>query len=205
MQAVMGGQAAAAVAVSTVQVLSAGASLHALPPPPPGGHPVPGSPADGTGNDGEGGVDFLVRVVRAAAEGVQTWVESDGKAEEKSARTFFFLSTVFLLLCAVANAWLTRMPEYKAVVAPVEDLGSGWAHGRRLSMSGDLAEQNPLFSPSSRDLDGGGAVSERIMKKEGRKRIWSVAKRNLIYEVAVAYVFVVTLVRLPHHSHHFIR
>lgn len=94
MQAVMGGQAAVAVAVSTVQVLSAGASLHALPPPPPGGHPVPGSPADGAGGDGEGGVDLLVRrVVRAAAEGVTTWAASDGKAEEKSARTFFFLST----------------------------------------------------------------------------------------------------------------
>lgn len=182
-----------AVAVSTVQVLSAGASLHALPPPPPGGHPIPGSPADGTGSDGEDGVDLLVRAVRAAAEGVQTWAESDGKAEEKSARTFFFLSTVFLLLCAVANAWLTRMPEYKAVVAPVDELGSGWAHGRRLST--DLTEQNPLFSPSSRD--GGGVVGERIMRKEGWKRIWSVAKRNAIYEVAVAYVFVVTLVRLP--------
>lgn len=140
---------------------------------------------------------MLVRAVRAAAEGVQTWAESDGKAEEKSARTFFFLSTVFLLLCAVANAWLTRMPEYKAVVAPVDELGSGWAHGRRLST--DLTEQNPLFSPSSRD--GGGVVGERIMRKEGWKRIWSVAKRNAIYEVAVAYVFVVTLVRLFHYSH----
>lgn len=180
-----------AVAVSTVQVLSAGASLHALPPPPPGGHPIPGSPADETGGDGEGGVDFLVR---AAVEGVQTWAESDGKAEEKSARTFFFLSTVFLLLCAAANAWLTRMPEYKAVVAPVDDPGSGWAHGRRVSA--DLSEHNPLFSPSSGDLDGGGALGERIRRREGWRKIWSVAKRNAVYEVAVAYVFVVTLVSL---------
>lgn len=99
-----------AVAVSTIQLLSAGASLHALPPPPPGGHPIPGSPADGTGNDGEGDIDLLMRFARATTEGIQTWAESDGQAEEKSARTFFFLSTVFLLLCAVANAWLTRMP-----------------------------------------------------------------------------------------------
>ena len=67
------------------------------------------------------------------------------------------------------NAWLTYIPTYKAVVAPVEA-----SYVRR--RSGSLERQNVPV------LDGNKAC------------ILSIVCRNIMYKVAVMYVFVVTLV-----------
>ncbi|KAA1466077.1 hypothetical protein DENSPDRAFT_830825 [Dentipellis sp. KUC8613] len=141
MQAVMSGQAAVAIVVSLVQVISAGTSLHT-----------------------SGGEMIMV---------------SDGSAEEKSAWAFFGLSTLFLVACTGANVMLTRTPEYHAVVAPIDE---SWT--RRLS--GELGEQRPLVSP---DAPAGFA--------DTKKRILRIARSNVLFEVAVAYVFVVTLSVYP--------
>jgi len=133
-QAVMSGQAAAAVVVSGVQVLSAAASIW-------------GESREATVMD-----------------------HSGGAAEERSAFIFFSLSTVFFLVSAWAQRWLATMPAYKAVVAPLEQ------------EYGNHADRQGLVS------------SRRSEYLEEKSRILRVAKANLTYEIAVAYVFVVTLV-----------
>ncbi|KAI0068951.1 hypothetical protein BV25DRAFT_1791166 [Artomyces pyxidatus] len=140
MQAVMSGQAAVAIVLSSIQVLSAAQSLR-------------------TSN-------------------IATF-EIDGAAEEKSARVFFGLSTLFLIVCAGGNVWLTRMPAYKAVVAPIDE---SWT--RR--MSGDFGDRRPLM-----------AASPILSVSDTKNHIWDIARRNLVYEIAVAYVFVVTLSVFP--------
>lgn len=134
----MSGQAAVAVAVSGVQVLSAAASLWGLP-----------------------------------REAISAYV-SDGSAEERSAFIFFGLSTMFLIASVVTHGWLISMPVYKTIAAPLEQ--------------------------QSKDLrDGGerqGLVSSGPTKFSDEKgRILRIAKANITYEFAVAYVFMVTLVR----------
>ncbi|TFY78215.1 hypothetical protein EWM64_g5798 [Hericium alpestre] len=138
MQAVMSGQAAVAIVVSSVQVVSAATSLHA---------------------SGELGI------------------ANDGLAEEKSAWAFFGLSTIFLVVCAGANVLLTRTPEYQAIVAPLDQ---SWT--RRLS--GEFNE--PLVSQE---------VPATLA--DTKSQILRIARKNALYEFAVAYVFVVTLSVFP--------
>jgi solute carrier family 29 (equilibrative nucleoside transporter), member 1/2/3 len=128
-QAMMSGQAAVAVVVSGVQVLSAAA--------------------------------FLWRESTESRKAGALFDIATAAAEERSASTFFALSTVFLLLCAAAHGWLVRLPTYKIIAAPLE--------------------QHKTFA-------GQTELSEE------KVRILEVAKANITYEVAIAYVFVVTIV-----------
>lgn len=134
----MAGQAAVAVAVSGVQVISSVASVW-------------GKPAVYT---------------------------SDGSAEERSAFMFFLLSTLFLVVSWVAHNWLVRMPVYQTVAASLERSAKK-THGE----DGHETERRGLISSEL-------ASSLKIDKANA----FRIAKLNLPYEVAVAYVFVVTLV-----------
>lgn len=103
---------------------------------------------------------------------------TDGVAETKSARLFFAISTSFLFVCGLANAWMTRLPSFRAVV-PCDQ---SWIR-RRLSVSADL--RSPVLDSPHVSVPSSKAMWDRIL---------SVARRNLIYEASVAYVFIVTLV-----------
>lgn len=133
-QAMMSGQAAVAVAVSGVQVLSASFSVWGKP---------------------------------------RTYV-STGSAEERSAFIFFGLSTLFLVASAGAHAWLVSMPAYKIVAGSLE---------QHKKLSGGTSEERlGLVSSGRTDISHAKANAIRVLKA------------NVSYEVAVAYVFVVTLV-----------
>lgn len=106
---------------------------------------------------------------------------AEGVAETKSARLFFGISTSFLFACGAANAWMTRLPSFKAVVPDDEP----WIR-RRLSLSADPRSPS-LASPHLGAPDS----------KANWDRILSVARRNILYEIAVAYVFMTTLVSCP--------
>jgi equilibrative nucleoside transporter 1/2/3 len=106
---------------------------------------------------------------------------AEGVAETKSARLFFGISTSFLFACGAANAWMTRLPSFKAVVPDDEP----WIR-RRLSLSPDPRSPS-LGSPHLGALES----------KANWDRILSVARRNILYEIAVAYVFMTTLVSCP--------
>lgn len=104
---------------------------------------------------------------------------ADGVAETKSARLFFGISASFLLVCYAANAWMTRLPSFRAVV-PADD--ESWKR-RRLSVSTD--PRSPVIDAPHNSAPDSKALWDRIL---------SVARRNIIYEIAVAYTFIVTLV-----------
>jgi len=136
-QSMVSGQAAVAVAVSGVQVITAAASVH-------------GKPKS---------------------------YKSDGSAEERSAFVFFALSTVFLVFSLVAHQWMIRTPVYQHVVGSLEkEVIIGGTHDERRGL---VSENEATVSLSS--------------EKANALR---VARVNITYEIAVAYVFIVTLVRL---------
>ncbi len=140
-QAMMAGQAAVAVAVSGVQVVSAAASTW----------------------------------------GKSSSFVSDGSAEERSAFFFFSLSTLFLVASAGIHRWLRSLPSYKAVAAPLEQQASSKA---QFAASDAIASQ-PLISRGRGEAN------------DDRRQAIRVAKANIMYEVAVGYVFLTTLVSTP--------
>ncbi|KAJ3514880.1 hypothetical protein NLJ89_g2103 [Agrocybe chaxingu] len=137
-QAMMSGQAAVAVAVSGVQVISAAASV--------------------------------MGKTRSYA--------SDGSAEERSAFMFFALSTLFLIASAAANTWMVRMAVYQHIAASLEK-----PLKKSLTEDAHEDERRGLIS----DHPHGDSMSD--MKSNTIR----IAKANITYEVAVAYVFMVTL------------
>ncbi|KAF9268243.1 hypothetical protein L218DRAFT_954605 [Marasmius fiardii PR-910] len=142
-QALLSGQAAVAVAVSTVQVLSAAASVSS----------------------------------ETKSSSIPT--SRDHEPEERAAFIFFALSTVFLLASVAAQWWLVTLPQYYIVAGSLE---AGRKVGRE---AGSSAETQALFSEGR---------SDPIREKSRIKR---VAKANTLYEIAIAYVFVVTLAVFP--------
>ena len=135
-QSMMAGQAAVAVVVSGVQVISSAAS-------------VAGKP--------------------------RTFI-SNGSAEEQSAFIFLTLSTVFLLVCAGVHTWFIRMPVYKLVAASLESKSKN--------------QDDTVQEEERRELIPNGSATLQSSKDD----VIRVAKTNIVYEVAVAYVFLVSLV-----------
>jgi len=142
-QAMVSGQAAVAVAVSGVQVVSAAASVWGKSP---------------------------------------LQVQSDGSVEERSAFIFFMLSTLFLVATAMVHRWLVRTSVYQHVAAALEQ-----------------QPKAALYFGHIRDEERRSLVSNEVSTKlarESRLDALRVAKQNLIFEIAVALDFVVTLVIL---------
>ncbi|KAF7301568.1 Nucleoside transporter [Mycena indigotica] len=98
---------------------------------------------------------------------------TSGEPEERSAFIFFTLSTVFLILAAGAQSWLVTMPVYKSITRSLE---------------------RQKMDESSDEIRG--LVSDRP-NSDPKSQIIRVAKTNVIFEVAVAYVFIVTLAVYP--------
>ncbi|KAJ7755653.1 nucleoside transporter-domain-containing protein [Mycena maculata] len=110
-------------------------------------------------------------------ESISTYV-SNGEPEERSASIFFGLSTVFLIVTAAAHGWLVTMPAYKAV-------------------AGSLENQKVVCESGNSDELRGLVSSGRDDSLDEKGHILRVAKANVIYEIAVSYVFVVTLSVFP--------
>ncbi|KAG6877844.1 hypothetical protein C0993_003217 [Termitomyces sp. T159_Od127] len=138
MQSMMSGQAAVAVAVSGVQVMSSALFIWKS------------SPEDITAN------------------------AVSGDAEKDSARVFFAFSTIFLIMSAFAHNNLATKATYKALVAPLE---------HKVILETGIIENEPF--------------RQEDFSSEWH-RITQVAKANISFEMAVAYVFIVTLVCAIH-------
>ncbi|KAI0254244.1 nucleoside transporter-domain-containing protein [Lactifluus subvellereus] len=106
---------------------------------------------------------------------------TDGVAETRSARLFLGISTIFLFACGAANAWMTRLPSYRAVVPNDEP----WIRRPR-SLSASLS--SPILGRRSAIVPDSRAMWDEILR---------VARRNIIYELAVTFVFTVTLSVYP--------
>ena len=120
---------------------------------------------------------FQVASAASSVWGKGTILVSDGSAEERAAFTFFTLSTLFLVVSAGAHTWLVKSPSYKVIAAPLE-----LAAKSRFDAS-------PVVSPQL-------ASRGRREKGDERRQVIRIAKSNIMYEVAVAYVFVITLARI---------
>ncbi|PAV20569.1 nucleoside transporter [Pyrrhoderma noxium] len=94
----------------------------------------------------------------------------EGAAEARAASLFFGLSTLFLCATLGTQAWLSKLPEYKAVV-----------------------QQNQRLLKQ----DDEPGIGHELDASHEKQRLVRVAKANLEYELAVAYVFVVTLAVFP--------
>lgn len=116
----------------------------------------------------------------------QSSTAKDGDAAAQSAFVFFGLSTLFLLATTAAHAWLVRMPEYRAIIKPP---GEQHHRERRLSFGSPVRRFSVnLPEPASPDLRRG------LVTGTEKGRIMRVAKANAVFEFAVAYVFIITLV-----------
>lgn len=145
-----------------------------------------GPPAVQAMMSGQAAVGVAVSAVQVISAAGSVWGKpktfvSDGTAEERSAYAFFSLSTVFLIASAGAFMWMTRQPVYQTVAAPL-----------------DKRNQNATLVGDDDDERGGLLGSQTLppltLGSEKANAI-RVAKVNATFEVAVAYVFIVTLVR----------
>ena len=101
---------------------------------------------------------------------------SNRSAEEQSAFIFLALSTAFLLVSAGVHTWFISMPVYKLVAASLESKSKN--------------QDDPLHEEERRELIPNRSATLQSDKAD----VIRVAKINIVYEVAVAYVFLVTLV-----------
>jgi equilibrative nucleoside transporter 1/2/3 len=149
MQSMISGQAAIAVVVSVVQVITLTLSVW---------DSTPEAIAAFISNDGIG----------------------DGTTEQDSARTFFGISALFMISTFMAYAWMAQLPAYKATVGILE---------RNAKLEGDLGSVDETGRLVFHDTDQASL--------EERNQIIRVFKANIVYEFALAYVFVITLAIFP--------
>ncbi|KDQ64899.1 hypothetical protein JAAARDRAFT_52826 [Jaapia argillacea MUCL 33604] len=130
----------------------------------------------------------LVQLISAVASvhtssNIVAAAEEQDVAEEKAAFAFFALSTIFLVVAAGAQIYLMRLPAYHAVV------------GSAREMQKDVDEGDSTGGPHERQ----GLMSDEQPTgfSEDKHNIFRVFKANIVYEIAVAYVFVVTLAVFP--------
>lgn len=107
------------------------------------------------------------------------------RPEEVSASAFFAISTLFLLASAAVHAWMVRLPVYRAVLVQA-------AIGNRDSPS--LEDSHESESRESLMHDQG---ARKVIRGSRTSQVLRMAKLNLPYNFAVAYVFVVTLAVFP--------
>lgn len=105
-------------------------------------------------------------------------------AEETSSFVCLAFATCLLGVSYVSHRWLVRTAEYKSLIAPLE---------MRVLEVPQVEERQALLtssrlSASESGLGWTGGV------ESATERIIRVAKANVVFEVAIAYVFIVTLV-----------
>ena len=135
---------------------------------------------------GQAAVAVAVSGVQVASAAASVWgkprtFQGDGTAEERSAFTFFTLSTLFLVVSAGAHAWMVRMPIYEHIAAPLER-----QKNKAIGLNADEDERLGFISTGH----GNSSAHDRA-------NVLRVAKLNISYEVTIAYVFTITLVRFP--------
>jgi len=105
--------------------------------------------------------------------------EEEGRAaEENSASLFFFVTTLVMLVALLTHAYLVRMPIYRNVAAPFE--------------AGNVIETEEEQGLMTHTVDSLREI-EPVLPIDPRE----VAKSNMAYNLSIAFVFVVTLVREP--------
>lgn len=140
---------------------------------------------------GQAAVAVVVSMVQLATSALSVWGSTpeaiaafvsgdsarDEKAEQDSARTFFGISALFMISTFLAYAWLARLPAYKATLGTLE---------QNIKLHEGLGDAD--------EMEGFAFCDANKQSIEERNQILRVFKANILYEIAVAYVYVVTLV-----------
>ena len=140
---------------------------------------------------GQAAIAVVVSAVQVASAIIALWGSSpmsvlvntmgaggrDDQAEALAARIFFGVSAVFLCITLGSFTWLTRQPLYKSVTSALEQ------HRR----AGVADEHSGLLADNSRSPSSA-----------PNSDIYRVFRQNLVFMFSIAYVFVVTLVSVPH-------
>ena len=117
------------------------------------------------------GVEFVSAAVSLHSTPTPSVAAVPAAAEEKSAFIFFSLSTLFYVISAGAHVQLTRLPAYR-------DLMTQFSHATQAATSATHLVSEDRYESKTHQL-------------------YRVAKTNAIYNLAVAYVFIITLVSAP--------
>ncbi|KAI9509698.1 hypothetical protein F5148DRAFT_1185877, partial [Russula earlei] len=120
----------------------------------------------------------LVQLVSAAISLRLRSAQSGRTPEEVSAFVCFAFATCLLCISLVAHSWLVRTPAYEILISPIE----------QRMRTDKLEERQALLSSSYV------ARATKPKQETASARIIRVARANVIYELAVACVFIVTLV-----------
>lgn len=141
---------------------------------------------------GQAAIAVVVSVVQVVTSTLSVWGSTpetiaafishdgigDGMAEQDSARIFFGISALFMVSTFMAYAWMAQLPAYKATVGILE---------QKVKLEGALGSANGTGGLVFRDT--------HQASLEERNQIIRVFKANILYELALAYVYVITLVR----------
>jgi solute carrier family 29 (equilibrative nucleoside transporter), member 1/2/3 len=132
---------------------------------------------------GKAAVAVMVNLVQLVGAAISLYtsrrqsIQSRKTPEETSAFVSLAFATCFLCISLFAHSWLIQTPEYKILITPIK---------LRIVEAGQLEEHQALMSSTDPAINPN--------PETARERIVRVAKANIIYEIAVAYVFIVTLV-----------
>jgi equilibrative nucleoside transporter 1/2/3 len=141
---------------------------------------------------GQAAVSVVVNLVQLVGAAVslrsrrEMSVQRGRTPEEISAFVSLAFTMGFLFVSFVAHGWLIRTPVYARLIAPLE---------RRLLSAANAPGTEALLA--STDMARSVGPEPGPDQETATERMARVARKNIVYEIAVAYVFVVTLVRPP--------
>ncbi|KAG1892802.1 equilibrative nucleoside transporter [Suillus subluteus] len=138
---------------------------------------------------GQAAVGVAVSSVQVISSAISVWgtaplalaisdTDTDGKAEEKSARIFFGISALYMIATLLAYKWLASLQVYTTTVGALED------NLKARVVSDEVDERQPLLPAAPP-----GPVEEN--------QIFRVFQANFIYNFSVGFVFTVTLAVYP--------
>lgn len=105
-----------------------------------------------------------------------------------SAFLFFSVSTLFLAFSLVVHAWLLRLPAFR-------ELQNATKSSRISGLYLEEEEEETTAEEVSSPTEDRYLVGVEVPAKP-EVSVWSVAKLNIMYNIAVGYTFVVSLVSL---------
>ncbi|KZO94918.1 hypothetical protein CALVIDRAFT_538685 [Calocera viscosa TUFC12733] len=135
---------------------------------------------------GQAAIGVLVSLVQLTS----AWLSIAGSGASpagaaRSAFGFFGVGVVFLIGCLFSHGWLTSLRVYARAMEP-------WVNGT-------VGSSTPALQGEEGETTIGESVESTVTlgQKRDVRTLWKVARKNLTYNLAVGYVFIITLAVFP--------
>ncbi|KZO89775.1 hypothetical protein CALVIDRAFT_543304 [Calocera viscosa TUFC12733] len=135
---------------------------------------------------GQAAIGVLVSLVQLTS----AWLSVAGSGASpagaaRSAFGFFGVGVVFLIGCLFSHGWLTSLRVYARAMEP-------WVNGT-------VGSSTPALQGEEGETTIGESVERTVTlgQKRDVRTLWKVARKNLTYNLAVGYVFIITLAVFP--------